>query len=283
MRPPHREPPPIRPARDVAEMLRAPVGRYLVGRSFLVWVQSPRLAGSMYFGRPDEREVPALLELAALPLQPDLAPPFDVLIDAGQLSGMGIEAFGVLIGHLDWVPALARRVRRVAAVRPHGMDGATIAGLFYERVLPHFQAALFTDAAEGFEWLGYPPGCAERAAVARMIAEAVQIPESLRALRAWLEDNLRDPSLEAAARRLGLAGRSLQRLLRAAGTSFRREIDRARVRAAESLLIEGDAKVETIARQIGCSSASHAAALFRRVTGETPGDFRARRRRRAAG
>jgi AraC-like DNA-binding protein len=71
----------------------------------------------------------------------------------------------------------------------------------------------------------------------------------------------------------------LQRSLLGCSTSFRAEVERARVREAERLLTEGDEKVEVIARRVGCASPSHFAALFRRTTGEAPADFRGRRRR----
>jgi AraC family transcriptional regulator len=49
------------------------------------------------------------------------------------------------------------------------------------------------------------------------------------------------------------------------------------VRAAQRLLAEGDASIARVASEVGCKSLSHFSALFRRLTGETPSDWRRRR------
>jgi AraC-like DNA-binding protein len=99
----------------------------------------------------------------------------------------------------------------------------------------------------------------------------------LRSLRGHLAANLSQITVRAAARALGTSPRTLQRGLSELGTSFRAEVERARVRAAEALLAETNAKLEVIALQVGCSSPSSFSRLFRRLTGESPSDFRARR------
>ncbi len=269
--------PNLRPVRSASEFLHDPIGHYLAGRSFLIWVLSPTLAGSIYFDRPDESEFPVLFELFALPMHHALEVPFDAVIDCSRLTGLSLDSFDALTQHLMNVGQVSDRVRRVACVRPHGMPGATIAGLFYERVMPRFAAALFTDATEGFRWLGRAGGDGERAALEQVVDGLLEAPSELSALRQWLADNLDAPTIERAARSIGMSGRSLQRKLLLSDTSFRREVDRARVRSAEALLLDRDSKIEVIARRVGCSSASHFATLFRRVTGEAPGDFRARR------
>ena len=71
----------MQPAASPQEMLAAPVGKYYAGRSFVVWVHSPSLGGSIYFGRPSEEDFPVLLALGPLPLSPALTPPFDAVID----------------------------------------------------------------------------------------------------------------------------------------------------------------------------------------------------------
>jgi AraC-like DNA-binding protein len=101
---------------------------------------------------------------------------------------------------------------------------------------------------------------------------------TLRRLRRHLAVSWRKADVAGAARALSISPRSLQRALQEAGTSFRFERDRARVRAAEALLVDGDAKLDAIAATLGCSARSSFFALFRRHTGETPDEFRARRR-----
>ena len=260
------------------ELLASPVGRYFAGHSFIVWVHSPTLAGSVYFGRPSEEDFPAALQLAPLALSPAFAPPFDAVIDCTRLEGLSVASFELLVRYLGEIGGLAERVHRVACVRPGNMTGATLGGLFYEWVHTRFHAALFTDPVEAYRWLGRPDGGAERLQVEAALREALGVPLFLRGLREWLASNLDDPSVAAAAQALGLSARSLQRHLQNAGSYFRGEVDRARVRAAEGLLIDGGDKLEIIARQVGCGSLSHFSTLFRRATGETPSDFRTRRR-----
>jgi AraC-like DNA-binding protein len=255
-----------------------PIGRFVAGRSFIVWVHSPRLAGSVYFDRTDERDIPALIAMYSLALHARFEPPFDVLVDLSELTGFSAESFRHLGEHIELVGAFAPRIKRVSVVRPAGMIGATIAGLFYDLNLTgKFRCGLFTDRAEAFRWLDSPDGAAAEGALEAVLAEVRGTPPVLRDLREWLAKHLDDPQLGRAARALGHSERSLQRRLGELSTAFRAEVQRARVRAAEALLLDGDAKLAAIARQVGCSSPSQLAAMFRRATGETPGDFRARR------
>jgi len=66
--------------------------------------------------------------------------------------------------------------------------------------------------------------------------------------------------------------------LHAAGTTFRHELNSARVRAAQTLLATSHTKLEVIAAEIGCASVQHFSTLFRRETGEAPSAWRARHR-----
>jgi AraC-like DNA-binding protein len=276
----------MQPAASIEEFLAAPVGKWIAGKSYVIWVYSPSLAGSVYLGRPDEDDFPALLQMAPLPLHPALAPPFDAVIDCTRIEGLSTQSFEVLVQYLGTIGDVVGRIRRVAVVRPSTSSGnmasATLGGLFHELVATRFPAALFTDAAEAFRWLKRPRGDVERALIDATLAQALGVPPLLRGLRDWLGAQLVEgaepPSVAGAARSLGVSPRSLQRHLHDAGTRFRVEVDRARVRAAEGLLIEGDAKLEAIARQVGCASLSHFSTLFRRATGEAPSDFRQRRR-----
>ena len=85
--------------------------------------------------------------------------------------------------------------------------------------------------------------------------------------------------LSRGARRLGRSERSLQRDLQQAGTTFRGELEAARVELARALLVDTDLKIDSVARKVGCASAAHFATLFRRVAGETPSAYRERHRR----
>jgi len=262
---------------DIDAFLAAPVGRYLRGDSFLLWVHSPSLLGASYPGLPSGADLMRLGRTLGLPLSPALAPRFDAVVDVAGVSHVSPEAFALIAGHLQQdVTALAARVRRVAVVRPAGMSGATVTGLFYEHLAPSIAGALFSDAREAFAWLDRPEGAAVAVELAALEAELFGLSPLLRALREQLAGTLAGPRIEPTARALGVSVRSLQRALAAAGSSFRGEVARARVRAAEILLM-GERKLESIAREVGCASLAQFSTLFRRLTGETPSEFRARR------
>jgi transcriptional regulator GlxA family with amidase domain len=82
--------------------------------------------------------------------------------------------------------------------------------------------------------------------------------------------------VEDAAKALGVSMRSLQRRLKAIGTSFREQASEARLETVIDRLVRTDAKLETIAREVGCSSTAHLSLVFRKSTGETPRKFRRR-------
>jgi len=79
-------------------------------------------------------------------------------------------------------------------------------------------------------------------------------------------------------RAIGVSPRSLQHQLRQAGTSFRQEVNAARVRAAQQLLQASDTKLTSIAIEVGCASLQHFSTLFRKQTGLAPSAWRARHR-----
>jgi AraC-like DNA-binding protein len=263
-------------ARSVQDFLSAPVGRYVSGRSFIIWAQTPSRLGSAYFGRPDASDFEALRALFALHLNPHLQPPFDAICDGRDLTDIDPSAFALLGEYMtpQW-SEIATRVRKLAIVRPRGMPGATLAGVFHETVRPHVDAGLFDDRAPALDWLGLDAGA--RAEVDAAIAAYDGAPPLLRRLREHLAKHLRAAALEESAQALALSARSLQRSLKEHGTSFRGELDLARVRAAERMLADTELKIDAIAREIGCTPSTFYE-LFRRATGRSPADFRSGRR-----
>jgi AraC-like DNA-binding protein len=268
---------PVRPAATVQEFLADPVGHYIAGRSFVVWAQTESVLGSAYFGHLEPADFPLLGELFDLHRNPHLKPPFDALCDGGRLAALDRSAFELLGSYMmpRWSEIVAR-VRRLAIVRPSGLAGATLAGLFYETVRPDVRAGLFTDRQEALDCLGLRARAA-RVEVEQLLDALDAAPPLVRRLRAHLAEHHR-ASLASAARAPSLSTRSLQRRLQELGTSFREELERARVRAAEALLTDTDQKIESIAREVGCVSPSAFYELFRRHVGESPADFRRRRR-----
>ena len=106
------------------------------------------------------------------------------------------------------------------------------------------------------------------------IEQAADAPAVIRALRDWLVANPADATLARAAQALASSGRSLQRKLTMAGTTFRAEHQAAQVKVAMTLIAESDAKLTTIAHEVGCSSLQHFSTMFSRLTGATPSAYR---------
>ncbi|NUP08187.1 MAG: helix-turn-helix transcriptional regulator [Polyangiaceae bacterium] len=269
----------MHPSASIDDFLNAPLGRYYAGRTHVLWVRSHTLAGAIYFDRPGARDAADLFRLAPLTFDPGLSDPYDALVDASLLRELEEGAFSTLVEHLAGARSFSARIRRVALVRPQGVTGAAIAGLFFEAVREHFEAALFAHRSEAMAWFGRADAGAANADL-DALASAVCGPHPLvRQLRDYLATALDDASLDTAARALGVSSRSLQRKLSEASTTFSGELEGARVREAERLLLHTDDKIEAIARATGCVSTSHFGKMFRAATGESAADFRARRRR----
>ena len=262
-------------ARDLADFLRRPVGRYAAGRCYVVWAQTASRVGAAFFGRFDPDDRAALEACFDFQRSRGLRAPLDVVFDGSALLAMDPGAFDVFSRFVEarW-SELLDRCGRLVVMRPPGLPGATVSGLFYElcRGAP---AALFTDRREGLQWLGV--SAAELAELVELLQALDGSSPVVRRLRHHLATDLR-ADVDSAARALGLSSRSLQRALRAAGTSFRNELDRARIRAAEALLVDTDDKLEAVAKAVGLSSRAAFSELFLRHAGEAPGEFRARRR-----
>lgn len=96
------------------------------------------------------------------------------------------------------------------------------------------------------------------------------------ALHDYLATRLATATLNDAARTLCTSARSLQRHLREQGTSFRTELINARINAAKRMLDESDDKLVAVAQAVGYNSPQILNALFKRETGQTPGQFRRR-------
>ncbi|MEO0322532.1 MAG: AraC family transcriptional regulator [Myxococcota bacterium] len=86
----------------------------------------------------------------------------------------------------------------------------------------------------------------------------------------------RVPTLQLAARRLGVTPRTLHRRLRAEGTSYRTELDAVRHMLAHTYLRTPELGLQEIAFRLGYTDASNFRRAFKRWQGETPTAFRAR-------
>jgi len=111
---------------------------------------------------------------------------------------------------------------------------------------------------------------------ARRLAGAAAVDDLPGLVRAAIAADLpgREPSLEAAARRLGQSRRSLQRRLEASGTSFAKLAGEVRRERAEALLAARDVSVSEVSFLLGFSEQSAFTRAFRRWTGRSPTQFR---------
>jgi AraC-like DNA-binding protein len=260
------------------EFVRSPVGRYVTGSEWLSWCSDVSLCGTVVWGRLDEAEVDRLLvthqALSELPAPGRRG----VLADAGRLERIDGAAFSRLARFVgDRLQTCERRTERQALVRPAGLVGALVAGFYEVCGLPSYPVQTFTNAADALAWLGRLDAVALSQEIASLVELASATPRAVRELRGLLAAELRLPLAEVA-RRLGTSERSLQRELRRAGTSFRAELDSARLRSAERLLADTELKITSIAFEVGCASLQHFSALVRRLTGLTPSAWRAQLR-----
>ncbi len=270
--------PRVTPAASLLEYRAAPVGRYLAGRSFFHFFARRDVAGMVLWGTPDVDDAHAMT--GALDAEvPGCAPVHTSFVDARRLVAADPVAFQVAIDYFRRrSPVLGSNVTRHALVRPPGVVGAVVAGFWDVAPAAHpDRTRVFADAVEAMAWLGCADGAALVAELDLLQASISGTPRVVQALRDYATTHPR-ASLAEVARVVGVSSRSLQERLHAAGTTFRREINSGRVRAAQALMATSHTKLEVIAAEVGCASVQHFSTLFRRETGEAPSAWRARHR-----
>ncbi len=254
-----------------------PRGKYFVSRTWLSFFAAHgRFSGTVVWGSPTPDDVHAWESAADLRLSGACAP-HATLFDAHRVERLSPSAYGVLARYaVRKSEALTERITRLAIVHWGGFAGAVALG--FSKLVPlSFPIELFGDAAAALGWLG----CSEDAAlldqIGRAHAEARSIPPLVRDLGAYLHHH---PSASPgeAARALALSTRTLQRKLADHATSFRRERDQARLRRAQSMLLDSDAPVTTVALEVGLTSTQHLSDLFRKFGFDSPQKWRAKAR-----
>ena len=264
-------------ASTVDELARDPAGRYVAGETYAHFCAHPLLWGVLLWGRPSASDAMLLGRSLVLELAPP-ARPHASLVDASRLDGGDDGAFRALEGYVTgYAEPLRQWVTKLALVRPKGVRGAIVAGVY--EVLPRpYPVAVFDDVRPAIEWLDLralgaaASGLAET--LSTLYAEASSTPPLLSALRAHLGAHLRGTAVAEAARALGVSERTLQRKLSGAGTTFQRELVDARLRDAKRRLAESDAALTTIALDAGFASPQHFNAAFRRRVGMSPSAWR---------
>jgi LacI family transcriptional regulator len=106
--------------------------------------------------------------------------------------------------------------------------------------------------------------------------EDARLARALAFIRQHATENISVPDV---AREVALSRRALERAMKALiGRSPAEEINRIRFVLVERLLVQTDLTLEAIAERAGFAYAQYMAEAFRRRTGVTPGQFRARRK-----
>ena len=266
----------VRAAEGLEDYLRDPIGRYLAGESFLHWYASPEVCGFTVWGIPGEAQITRLTQVLDVELAP--ARPHVSLVDARRVEAPDAGGLSVLVKYMaPRSTDFARTVQRQALVRPEGMAGAVVGG-FYTLVSTSYPTRAFADPLEALMWLGRPE--AECRALLEELNGLVMRQQGtsplIEELHRVLRPRLAEVNLADVARELGMSERTLQRRLRDAGTSFQTELNTVQVRVAQTLLLDPNMKITSVAVEVGCASLQHFSSLFRKVTGETPSAWRAR-------
>jgi transcriptional regulator GlxA family with amidase domain len=267
----------VEAASTTAAFLRDPIGRYVVGRHFFIWCAARDFTGSVLWGRPEEQDT---LDIVAVwrQLHPAMRG-FDVVTDGSRIESIDAAAFDVIVHYLrDKLPSYAASVRRQAIVHPPGLPGAAIAGLL-PTIGIYYQWRIFTAPPDGFRWLDRKDAEPTCTRVTALAAQLSGVSPWRRVIGELLRAAPGEVTLAQVAKKMGRSERSLQRDLQQAGSSFRAELEAARVELARALLVDTDLKIDAVARRVGCASAAHFATLFRRGAGETPSAYRERHRR----
>ena len=256
------------------EMVLGPVGRYAYGSCFLIWCTKPELCGLVLWGRMPLAELELLTRVFDHAETSGIALPCDFVLDTRRLEAVEPGAFDFLIRvAATRIDMLQRRLRRQAFLRGDGVLGAAMAG-FYPVLDADLVSTIFTDQDSALAWLGERDGRVGNE-IDRLVAEVVAGSTVLDRLRTYLASQFgKRPSIEEAARWLAISSRSLQRQLQEAKTSFRAELDEARLRLAKQLLLETDLKIAAIAERVGASTEANFIAFFRRQTKDSPAAWR---------
>lgn len=264
-------------ASTIAEFVRAPRGRYFVGRTHLIWCRRPDLIGTTFWGRPTGEDADELFE--TWKFDRGLPGPFDLVSDLGRVESIDPIPFAKMLQHvMGRRDELDGKIRKHAFVRPPGLTGAIVAG-FNHLLSSRHTWYVGETTLQAFSWIAHPEGEATRIEVSRIVEDASAEAHFVGQVRGYLRDrpNL---SIDDVADELGMSRRSLQRRLTAGGTGFRAVLDAARIERACQLLQSTDEKLNEVARQVGLASERQLGRLFHHAQLGTPAAYRERSRNR---
>lgn len=272
------------PVRELAvsdgleDFVSAPIGRCVLGPTYLVWCATPELQGAIIWGTLDEPALRGLMDVSRYESHAALARRRRVLIDCHAVAHVDADAM-VEFASLarERVLAWEGMIERQAVIVPAGLAGILIAGALTSVGAAH-PMRFVQDAESALAYVDHPAARACHEETTR-IADAERGRALLIArLRAHLGRDPSSPTLESAAAALGMSERTLQRELARLDTSFSEELRRVRIAVAESLLIHSELKIDAIAFKVGFGNASRMSATLRRELNVTASGLRARSR-----
>lgn len=261
----------MQPATDPEELVAWYDGRYVSGRTWIVYSVDAQLFGQIHWGAPDAEDFAHLLAVWELELRAT-TPRHASLIDLRRLTALEPALFSRLASRLGrMVPIVASKITQQAILPP---TDPAIAALGASTTLgyPH---ASFADLEPALEWLGRRDALS---AIRALGDHARPASELLTSLAAYLRNDLVHANIDSAAFALGISRRTLQRRLTDENTTFLAEQQRARIERAQELLAASDRDVHEIAVEV-CGSAPKFNDLFRRTVGMTALAWRSRTRR----
>lgn len=267
----------LSPAPDRASFARAPAGLYRAGRGWIHFCVNPELYGIVFWGRIEREAVVRLIDSLVVELDPRVAVHAS-LVDARRIESVDPTAFEELGRYVEreW-SRLARKVSRLALVRPGGFAGAIATG-FYSVLQPPYPVRTFDDREQATAWLGCEADLLGE--LDRAQHDEAGVEPIVARLRRHLRHADREVKLETVAKEIGTSVRTLQRQLREAGTSFKDQLAHERVRRAQLLMLDTDASLTHIALDVGFASLQAFSSCFRRVVGHAPSAWRSEQRRR---
>jgi AraC-like DNA-binding protein len=262
-------------AETVAALARDPRGKYFVGRSWLSFFAAHgRFSGTIVWGTPSPDDVEEWTACADLRIS-EACEPHATLFDGSKVDRLTPTVFNALSAYASRsLAGLGARITKLAVVHRSEFAGAIAVG--FTKVVPvPFPAEVFRDASDALAWLGCAEDIPLLDELGRARSEVRAVAPIVRDLAAYLQHHPQATPAEAA-RALALSTRSLQRRLAEHDTSFRKELDVARVRLAQRRLEDTDASITEIALEVGLTSPQHLSTLFHRCGHETPSAWRAR-------
>ncbi|MFK7987320.1 MAG: helix-turn-helix domain-containing protein [Sandaracinaceae bacterium] len=234
---------------------------------------SPQLRVRCTWGEPSSDD--AQLMLATMRAEHEVVTePYRVLVDVRSCKAFDFAGTrGLLSGVWAMRETLAQQVEGcVVMIHPRDLVGSLIAGIV-ERSPKPFPISWAVEEEQAASQLGHDVGSL-LTVCGSLRGRAEQESASEVEVRAWIRAHLATATVDGCAVALGMSTRSLQRRLEELDTSFRHELEVARIGRAQDLLSHPDAKVAAVARTVGYARSQSLSAVFRRHTGLSPSAWR---------